>query len=103
MALRSIGGRAPHGLTRRASDARSTPQNPYFLEMRFGHRHAKSKGRGSIHMNIKIKRVYEAQSEQDGQRVLVDRLWPCSLTKEKAGVDLWLKDIGPSTELRKWF
>ena len=54
-------------------------------------------------MNVKIKRVYEAQSEQDGQRILVDRLWPRGLTKERAGIDLWLKDIGPSTELRKWF
>jgi uncharacterized protein YeaO (DUF488 family) len=54
-------------------------------------------------MKIGIKSVYEARSEQDGRRVLVDRLWPLGLTKEKAGVDLWLKEIGPSTELRKWF
>jgi uncharacterized protein YeaO (DUF488 family) len=54
-------------------------------------------------MKVGIKRVYEARSEQDGRRVLVDRLWPRGLTKEKAGVDLWLKEIGPSTELRKWF
>jgi uncharacterized protein YeaO (DUF488 family) len=55
------------------------------------------------YMDVRIKRVYEAPSEQDGQRVLVDRLWPRGLTKEKAAIDLWLKDIGPSTELRKWF
>jgi len=54
-------------------------------------------------MNIKIKRVYEKPDEKDGFRILVDRLWPRGLTKEKAGVDLWLKDIAPSTELRKWF
>ena len=54
-------------------------------------------------MKVGIKRVYEARSEQDGRRILVDRLWPRGLTKEKAGVDLWLKEIGPSTELRKWF
>ncbi len=54
-------------------------------------------------MKIKIKRVYETPEREDGTRVLVDRLWPRGLTKEKAKVDLWLKDIAPSTELRKWF
>ena len=54
-------------------------------------------------MNIAIKRVYEASARTDGFRILVDRLWPRGLTKEKANVDLWLKEIGPSTELRKWF
>ena len=54
-------------------------------------------------MNIKIKRVYEPPDRKDGERILVDRLWPRGLTKEKAGVDLWLKEIAPSTELRKWF
>ena len=54
-------------------------------------------------MNIKIKRVYEQPDDSDGSRILVDRLWPRGLTREKAHVDLWLKDIAPSTELRKWF
>jgi uncharacterized protein YeaO (DUF488 family) len=54
-------------------------------------------------MNIKIKRVYEQPDKKDGERILVDRLWPRGLTKEKAGVDVWLKEIAPSTELRKWF
>jgi len=54
-------------------------------------------------MKIKIKRVYEKPDKEDGFRILVDRLWPHGLTKEKASVDLWLKDIAPSTELRKWF
>jgi uncharacterized protein YeaO (DUF488 family) len=54
-------------------------------------------------MNIRIKRVYEEPNGEDGTRILVDRLWPRGLTKEKAKVDLWLKDIAPSTELRKWF
>lgn len=54
-------------------------------------------------MNIQIKRVYEQPADSDGSRILVDRLWPRGLTKEKANVDLWLKDIAPSTELRKWF
>lgn len=52
---------------------------------------------------MKIKRVYEKPEKEDGKRILVDRLWPRGLTKEKAGIDLWLKDIAPSTELRKWF
>jgi uncharacterized protein YeaO (DUF488 family) len=54
-------------------------------------------------MTIKIKRVYEAPNQDDGKRILVDRLWPRGLTKEKASVDLWLKDIAPTTTLRKWF
>jgi uncharacterized protein YeaO (DUF488 family) len=52
---------------------------------------------------IIIKRVYEDKSEDDGYRVLVDRLWPRGLSKEKAAVNSWMKDIGPSDELRKWF
>jgi uncharacterized protein YeaO (DUF488 family) len=54
-------------------------------------------------MKIKIKRAYEPSAKDDGTRILVDRLWPRGLTKEKAGVDIWLKEIAPSTELRKWF
>lgn len=54
-------------------------------------------------MMIRIKRVYEQPDKHDGRRILVDRLWPRGLTKEKASIDLWLKDIAPSTGLRKWF
>jgi len=54
-------------------------------------------------MNIQIKRVYEKLGKEDGKRILVDRLWPRGLTKERASIDLWLKKIAPSTELRKWF
>jgi uncharacterized protein YeaO (DUF488 family) len=54
-------------------------------------------------MKVRIKRVYEAPSPQDGARVLVDRLWPRGLTKEAAALDAWLKDIAPSNELRKWY
>jgi uncharacterized protein YeaO (DUF488 family) len=53
--------------------------------------------------SIRIKRAYEAPDGEDGTRILVDRLWPRGLTKEKAKVDLWLKDVAPTTELRKWF
>jgi uncharacterized protein YeaO (DUF488 family) len=52
---------------------------------------------------IKIKRVYEEPQEDDGIRVLVDRLWPRGLRKEEAKVNLWLKDLAPSNDLRKWF
>jgi len=52
---------------------------------------------------IQLKRVYEEPSRQDGFRVLVERLWPRGVTKARAAVDLWLKDIAPSPELRKWF
>ncbi|HLP66997.1 MAG TPA: DUF488 domain-containing protein [Rhizobium sp.] len=52
---------------------------------------------------IMLKRVYEPAAETDGTRILVDRLWPRGMAKEKAGVDLWLKDIAPSDALRKRF
>jgi uncharacterized protein YeaO (DUF488 family) len=52
---------------------------------------------------IKVKRVYEQPSKTDGLRVLVDRLWPRGLSKQQAAVELWLKDLAPSAELRKWF
>lgn len=52
---------------------------------------------------IKIKRVYEQPTKDDGFRILVDRLWARGLTKEKAQINLWLKDIAPSNELRKWY
>ena len=54
-------------------------------------------------MAVRIKRIYDSPATSDGFRVLVDRLWPRGVSKEKAAVDLWLKDIAPSTELRKWF
>lgn len=52
---------------------------------------------------LKIKRIYEAPEKDDGFRVLVDRLWPRGISKEKAKIDLWLRDIAPSDRLRKWF
>lgn len=54
-------------------------------------------------MTIRIQRVYDPHTADDGKRILVDRLWPRGLSKEKARVDLWLKEVAPSTELRKWF
>ncbi len=54
-------------------------------------------------MSIRTKRVYDPPAEGDGFRVLVDRLWPRGLRKEAARVDLWLRELGPSDALRKWF
>ena len=54
-------------------------------------------------MTIAIKRVYELAADNDGTRVLVDRLWPRGLTKEKAAIDEWLRDLAPSDELRRWY
>ena len=54
-------------------------------------------------MNASIKRIYEPSGGDDGFRVLVDRLWPRGVSKERARVDLWLKEVAPSGELRKWF
>lgn len=52
---------------------------------------------------VKIRRVYEEPSLKDGYRILVDRLWPRGLTKEKSKIDLWAKNISPSNDLRKWY
>ncbi len=52
---------------------------------------------------IKIKRAYQRADDGDGFRILVDRLWPRGISKEKAKLDIWLKDVAPSNELRKWF
>jgi uncharacterized protein YeaO (DUF488 family) len=52
---------------------------------------------------IKLKRAYEEPAKADGERILVERLWPRGLSKERAKVTLWLKEIAPSAELRKWF
>ncbi|MGZ3235924.1 MAG: DUF488 domain-containing protein [Burkholderiaceae bacterium] len=59
----------------------------------------------AAHKRIKIfiKRAYEDANPQDGYRVLVDRIWPRGRTKEKLSLELWAKDLAPSTELRKWF
>ena len=54
-------------------------------------------------MRIQIKRIYETPSAGDGQRILVDRLWPRGLSKDKAKVDHWAKSVSPSSELRTWY
>lgn len=54
-------------------------------------------------MRVQLKRVYSPPSPEDGVRILVDRLWPHGLTKSAAAIDRWLKDLAPSTELRRWF
>ncbi len=53
--------------------------------------------------HLRLKRVYEPPAREDGVRILVDRLWPRGLSKQDAAVDHWMKEIAPSTELRKWF
>ncbi len=54
-------------------------------------------------MQINLKRVYETASKDDGVRILVDRLWPRGLSRDRAKIDLWLRDVAPSNELRRWF
>jgi uncharacterized protein YeaO (DUF488 family) len=54
-------------------------------------------------MSVVIKRVYEPASKADGFRVLVDRLWPRGISKERADLDVWLKEVAPTPELREWF
>jgi uncharacterized protein YeaO (DUF488 family) len=53
--------------------------------------------------NVRLKRAYERSGAEDGTRVLIDRLWPRGVSKQAAALDLWMKDIGPSPELRTWF
>jgi uncharacterized protein YeaO (DUF488 family) len=53
--------------------------------------------------NVRLKRAYEPAEATDGTRILVDRLWPRGVSKERAALDQWMKEIAPSTELRKWF
>ena len=54
-------------------------------------------------MNVRIKRIYEPPAPSDGDRILIDRLWPRGFTHEQARIDDWVRDLGPSTELRRWF
>lgn len=54
-------------------------------------------------MKLQIKRIYDAPSQEDGRRIFVDRLWARGITKEKAKLDGWKKDVAPSAELRKWY
>ncbi|KKI89556.1 uroporphyrin-III methyltransferase [Bacillus sp. SA1-12] len=54
-------------------------------------------------MPVKIKRAYEKSSKEDGIRVLVDRIWPRGLSKQEINIDHWMKDVAPSSQLRKWF
>ena len=54
-------------------------------------------------MGMKLKRIYEGYSPSDGYRILVERLWPRGISKEDAHIDMWMKDVAPSSELRKWF
>jgi uncharacterized protein YeaO (DUF488 family) len=54
-------------------------------------------------MNIRLKRAYEPASEEDGYRVLVERLWPRGVTRERARLDEWVKEITPSPDLRRWY
>ncbi len=54
-------------------------------------------------LSVALKRAYDEPSASDGTRVLVERLWPRGISRERAHIDIWLKDVAPSTELRKWF
>jgi len=56
-----------------------------------------------LQLHIRLKRVYETPSDDDGMRILVERLWPRGLTKAAAAIDLWTKDVAPTGNLRKWY
>jgi uncharacterized protein YeaO (DUF488 family) len=63
----------------------------------------RSRVEGEAAMRIRLKRIYEPKQDDDGLRILVDRLWPRGVDKQEAGIDIWLKDVAPSPELRRWF
>ena len=60
-------------------------------------------GKKVVAANVRLKRAYNAPSPSDGTRILIDRLWPRGVRKATAAIDMWAKDIAPSTALRKWF
>jgi uncharacterized protein YeaO (DUF488 family) len=60
-------------------------------------------GKRLVAANVRLKRAYNPPGAADGSRILIDRLWPRGVTKANAAIDLWAKDIAPSTTLRKWF
>ena len=64
---------------------------------------ARTPGKPPSEPDVRLKRAYEPPSSGDGTRVLVDRLWPRGVSKTDVAIDLWLKDVAPSTELRRWF
>ena len=68
---------------------------------------SRTKGRATVRRGrtrtIRLKRAYDAPTPTDGARVLVDRVWPRGISKERIRIDAWLRDLGPSTSLRKWF
>jgi uncharacterized protein YeaO (DUF488 family) len=63
----------------------------------------RERGRRTGNPEVRLRRVYDEPSPEDGTRVLVDRIWPRGLAKAKAGVDEWAKAVAPSTELRRWY
>jgi uncharacterized protein YeaO (DUF488 family) len=87
---------------RRAKDRQSGKSKPSFSHLPDGFTIPDENAMASS-SKISVKRVYEAPAASDGFRVLVDRLWPRGLKKQSARVDLWLRDLAPSNELRKWF
>jgi len=66
-------------------------------------RRRKQVGAGAHRSDVGVKRVYEPPADEDGLRLLVDRVWPRGISKDEARIDQWLKDVAPSTALRKWF
>jgi uncharacterized protein YeaO (DUF488 family) len=62
-----------------------------------------ARGSRSTTAQVRVRRVYDKPATDDGTRVLVDRLWPRGLSKEAADLDTWLRDVAPSTDLRKWY
>jgi uncharacterized protein YeaO (DUF488 family) len=59
--------------------------------------------KSEVTVPVRVKRVYEKTEKSDGLRALVDRLWPRGISKEKAGIERWLRELSPSTELRRWY
>jgi uncharacterized protein YeaO (DUF488 family) len=85
-----------------ATRAVAGPAGNTGLSKHIGVQVTRTPARGEL-MTVRVKRVYADAEESDGFRLLVDRLWPRGVSKERAALDLWLKDVAPTPELRKWF
>jgi uncharacterized protein YeaO (DUF488 family) len=87
-------------MAKKAARRKSTSKNPSRKSVRGAPRH-KATALGAS--NIRIKRAYDDASNDDGLRILIDRLWPRGITKPKLKLDTWVKHLSPSNELRKWY
>lgn len=94
---------SPGRLAARSKKSRSVPWGGVLIRLPAGGKASGAFPAMPSAMKIRLKRVYEPRSNADGVRILVERLWPRGMTKETAGVDIWMREVSPSPPLRKWY